>query len=126
MTSGCTGALRAQALSLASSEIADTKMETHSTSGVTIFRKQVAHVIGECAAKITMLALLNGAHPLRGFNFPLYMLWRMRPKKGRFQWYRNQELWKETKTLLPQGCAGGPGVMAEIMAAAGMRKSWAK
>jgi len=103
MSSGCTGALRAQALSLASADFADTKMETHSTSGVAIFRKQAPQVIGECAAKITMLALLNGAHPLRDFYLPLYMLWRMRPKSGRFQWYCNPEIWKEVKTLLPPG-----------------------
>lgn len=104
MSTGCTGALRAQALSLASADFADTKMEKHSTSGVSIFRKQAPQVIGECAAKITMLALLNGAHPIRDFYLPLYMLWQiMRPKTGLFPWYGSEEIWKEVKTLLPQG-----------------------
>ena len=71
-------------------------------SGVTIFRTQGTQVHGECAAKITMLALLNGAHPLIKFNIPVYMLWQMWPNSV-FHWHCNVEIWKEVKTLLPTG-----------------------
>lgn len=98
------GGLRRQAFDKAATALLKEAFDSTPIAGAVVFKRDSTVKQGERAAKMCVLALLNGPLPMRCFVMPLFLL-SQAANKEQMHWWNCDKCFAELKSLMPQHIA---------------------